>query len=99
MAENDWTHEFYLKRGFQNIHQVKEAIEESRETISFYREVIMLHAIAHPETLIPEDWKEDAAMFIRNSISDKLQELLDEYIKLFMLESLLENFDNASKTP
>lgn len=86
--------DIYLNRqSYQNKLQVEAAIDEQEEEIENCTKQLLMYAMAVPSDIIPPDWKEDTVIFVKDKVSEVIQNLMEAARLLIDLNYYLEVFD------
>lgn len=88
-----YTMKFY-KETYKTKYEVEQEIEESKRIIEVYEKDLQSFGImTEPQKFCPEE--KDPIIWVRNEIEDNIQVIKEETIKLYKLETLLENWDKC----
>jgi uncharacterized protein YlzI (FlbEa/FlbD family) len=86
--------DIYLNRqSYQNKLQVEAAIDEQEEEIENCTKQLLMYAMAVPSDIIPPDWKEDAVMFVKEKVSEVIENMMEAKQSLVDPNHYLETFD------
>ena len=87
------TMEFY-KEAYKTKYEVEQEIEESKRIIEVCEKDLQSFGImTEPQKFCPEE--NDPIIWVRNEIEDNIQLIKEETIKLYKLETLLEEWDKC----
>ena len=87
------TMEFH-KETYKTKYEVEQEIEESKRIIeACEKDLYSFGIMTEPNKFCPEE--NDPIIWIRNEIEDNIQLIKEETIKLYKLETLLENWDKC----
>lgn len=88
-----YTMEFY-KETYKTKYEVEQEIEETKRIIEISEKNLQSFGMmTEPNKFCPEE--NDPIIWVRNEIEDNIQLIKEETIKLYKLETLLENWDKC----
>lgn len=79
---------FLNKQTFRNIWEIEDSIKDKEESLQYYKEKLLMLAIANPKDLLKDD--ESVIWEIHTSFNDMWTEVLDTQTELYKLRLYLE---------
>jgi hypothetical protein len=84
----------FSKETYKTKYEVEQEIEESKRIIEICeKDLYSFGIMTEPNKFCPEE--NDPILWLRNEIEDNIQLIKEETIKLYKLETLLENWDKC----
>lgn len=95
----DFKADIYLdKQDYQeNMYQVIDTIEEYEKDIVNYEKSILIHCAANLKDIVPEEWKDDSAIWLNNTITEmvnEIQTISKDIYKLKLYKKYLEKLED-----
>ena len=67
----DFKADIYLNRmQFSSVCEVEDKIKELQDDNDLWEKRILMFCSANPKDIVPDEWKDDAIMFIHNQVSE-----------------------------
>lgn len=90
----EFKHNIFIRgKHFNSILEVEDKIDDNDNLIIKAAQELSMLVSANPKDIIPEEWREDSIMFLRQKVDDLMETVLDtkrEQVYLYMLKDFLE---------
>lgn len=89
--------EIYISREkYSSIDEVNSEIEDINKSIIDYVTKLKMYAIGNIPDILPEEGKDDPIFYTNNEISQIVEMLNEDIIRMYKLNLLIEFFDTKS---
>ncbi len=79
----DFTADLFLNRiAFTHPSELDDKIEELEYSIEEAKKELAMYAVSNIKDVVPDDWQEDAVIFIRRRINEITEQMLEDQMVL-----------------
>lgn len=82
---------------FKTLKDLEDKIKADQDTIESIILELCMYAATNLKDIVPEDWKEDSVMFVKNKIKELTEDLLDIHSNLVFYELFKSHLKNTGK--